>query len=134
MNSTKHYCPECDQLLINNSPWCNLCQRKHFEENFDNWSSGDKDIDDFIKYTQINAQEYDQYLEWIPFSEFTNVIREARTLFSANWKKGPNDTWDSIEKKYVSERGFIKVALTSIEKISTIFLKEVKKNFCFIFE
>jgi len=135
MSSTRHYCPECDQRLRDNSWWCNPCQRRHFEENFDNWSTGDKDIDDFLKHTQINAQECDQYLEWIPFSAFINVnkseISEVGTLFSANWIRGPSDTWDPVESEYVAKRSLLKVALISLGSSTLLFLKEV--NFFLIF-
>ncbi|CAG8795919.1 28872_t:CDS:1, partial [Dentiscutata erythropus] len=88
-NSKHYYCPECDQQLNDNSRWCKSCQQRHFEENFDNWTSGDNDIDEFIKETQMKADDADQYLEWIPFSAFINVtksdISEAGSLFTANW-------------------------------------------------
>ena len=129
MNSTKHYCPECDQRLKNDSRWCNSCQKGHFKENFDNWTTGNKDIDDFIKYTQINAQECNEYLEWIPYSELINeqeqIFSEVGRLFSANWERGPKNTWDPIEGEFVAKRRLIKVALTYFECSPALFLKEV---------
>ncbi|CAG8466862.1 3578_t:CDS:2 [Funneliformis mosseae] len=131
--SSRHYCPECDQRLGDHTWWCESCQRRHFVENFDNWSTGDKSIDDFIKQTQMNAKECDQYLEWIPFSAFINVnkseISEVGTLFTANWIKGPNDTWDPVEGEYVARRGLLKVALTSLGGSPSLFLKELKMHY-----
>ena len=127
--SSRHYCPECDQRLRDNSWWCKSCQQRHFKENFDNWTTSNKDIDEFIKQTQMNAEECDQYLEWVPFSAFINVnkseISEVGTLFSANWIKGPNDTWDPVEGEYVAKRSLLKVALTSLGSSPLLFLKEV---------
>lgn len=134
--SSRHYCPECDQRLGDNTWWCKSCQQRHFKENFDNWTTGDKYIDDFIKQTQVEAEECDQYLEWIPFSAFINVnkseISEVGTLFSANWIKGPSDTWDPVEGEYVSKRSLLKVALTSLGSSPSLFLKEVIFK-CFFF-
>ncbi|CAG8440917.1 7756_t:CDS:2 [Scutellospora calospora] len=114
-NSSRHYCPECDQQLNDNSWWCKPCQQRHFEENFDNWTSGDKDIDDFIKETQLKAEEADQYLEWIPFSAFINVnksdISEAGSLFTANWVRGPTDTWDPNEGELTAKRSLLKLKI-----------------------
>ncbi|UZO27462.1 uncharacterized protein OCT59_019656 [Rhizophagus irregularis] len=131
--SSRHYCPECDQRLGDNTWWCKSCQQRHFKENFDNWTTGDKYIDDFIKQTQVEAEECDQYLEWIPFSAFINVnkseISEVGTLFSANWIKGPSDTWDPVEGEYVSKRSLLKVALTSLGSSPSLFLKELKIHY-----
>ncbi|CAG8433181.1 9582_t:CDS:2 [Diversispora eburnea] len=114
---SKHYCPECDQRLADNSWWCKPCQRRNFEENFDNWTSGDKQIDDFIKKTQMEAEECDQYIEWISFDDFINVVKadhsEAGILFAANWSRGPLDIWDPVEGQYVAKRNLVKVGLQS---------------------
>src|SRR4051794_20400726 len=104
----RHYCPECDQRLGDNTWWCKPCQQRHFEENFDNWTTGFKDIDDFVKETQMAANEYTEYLEWIPFQSFINVIKydnaEVGTVFSANWSIGPTEVWDPAECQYVAKR------------------------------
>ncbi|GES91380.1 kinase-like domain-containing protein [Rhizophagus clarus] len=131
--SSRHYCPECDQRLGDNTWWCKSCQQRHFKENFDNWTTGDEDIDDFIRITQMNAEECDQYLEWIPFSAFINVnkseISEVGTLFSANWIKGPTDVWDPVEGEYAAKRSLLKVALTSLGSSPSLFLKELKIHY-----
>ncbi|CAG8485745.1 15194_t:CDS:2 [Acaulospora colombiana] len=133
MSNQKHYCPECDQRLTDNSWWCKSCQQRHFKENFDNWTTGDKNIDEFIRQTQMEAEECNQYLEWIPFSAFINVnkseISEVGTLFTANWAKGPADTWDHAEGQFVTKRGFLKVGLTSLGDSASLFLKELKIHF-----
>ncbi|CAG8746796.1 23667_t:CDS:2 [Gigaspora margarita] len=70
-----------------------------FKENFCNWTNGNGKIDDFIKDTQKNAQE----------SEFGE-------LYTANWKDGPKNTWDSKEKKFLPKSHLLKVALVCIGK------------------
>ncbi|CAI2163576.1 8938_t:CDS:2 [Funneliformis geosporum] len=59
---------------------------------------------------------------------FINVnkseLSEVGTLFTANWIKGPNDTWDPVEGEYVARRGLLKVALTSLGGSPSLFLKE----------
>ncbi|KAF0531894.1 serine/threonine protein kinase [Gigaspora margarita] len=132
-NSKHYYCPECDQQLNDNSRWCISCQQRHFEENFDNWTTGDKDIDEFIKETQLKADDADQYLEWIPFSAFINVtksdISEAGSLFTANWVRGPADTWDPNEGELIAKRNLVKVALLFIGNSPKLFLKELKIHY-----
>ncbi|RHZ80298.1 hypothetical protein Glove_137g28 [Diversispora epigaea] len=123
------YCPECNQYLDFNY-WCQPCQTQQFQENFDNWSSGFKEIDDFIRSTQINANDCTEYLEWLPFDSFIGINKydssEVGTVYTANWKKGPTDTWDGVEKKYVAKRELVKVALISVGKTPAAFLKELK--------
>ncbi|RHZ72512.1 hypothetical protein Glove_242g109 [Diversispora epigaea] len=130
---SKHYCPECEQRLADNSWWCKPCQRRNFEENFDNWTSGDKHINDFIKKTQMEAEECDQYIEWISFDDFINVVKadhsEVGILFTANWSKGPLDIWDPVEGQYVAKRNLVKVGLQSLGKKPDLFLKELKLHY-----
>ncbi|CAG8665769.1 10159_t:CDS:1, partial [Funneliformis caledonium] len=35
--------------------WCKVCENNSFRENFNNWTSGNLNIDNFIKHTQLNA-------------------------------------------------------------------------------
>ena len=124
----KNYCPECDQCL-NTEFWCKPCQSTQFKENFDNWTTGDKEIDYFIRETQLNANDCTEYLEWIPFKAFIGVNKyeksEVGTVYTANWMKGPRNCWDFNEKKYVEKKDLIKVALHSLGNNPIIFLKEV---------
>jgi hypothetical protein len=124
-----NYCTECDRCL-NTSYWCKSCQSTQFEENFDNWTTGDKGIDYFIKETQLNANSCTEYLEWIPFNSFIGVskydVAEVGTVYTANWKRGPRDCWDDNEKNYVEKKELIKVALLSLGNSPSLFLKEVR--------
>ncbi|GBB97414.1 hypothetical protein RclHR1_02990015 [Rhizophagus clarus] len=128
----KIYCSECDQCL-NTSYYCKPCQSKQFEENFDNWTTGDNGIDCFIRGTQLNACDCTEYLEWIPFNSFIGVskydVSEVGTVYTANWKKGPRDCWDENENKYVEKKELIKVALHSLGNTPSIFLKELKRHY-----
>ena len=55
-------CGECNEpgTGIN---WCKPCNAKRFTENFKNWTSRNKDIDEFIQQSQLNAVYYTKYLE-----------------------------------------------------------------------
>ncbi|CAB4414673.1 unnamed protein product [Rhizophagus irregularis] len=129
----KNYCPECQQCLGTSLYWCKPCQSTQFEENFDNWTTGDRGIDYFIRETQLNATDCTEYLEWIPFNSFIGVskydVSEVGTVYTANWKKGPRDCWDENEKIYVEKKELIKVALHSLGNTPSLFLKELKRHY-----
>lgn len=129
----KIYCPECDNLLGIKKYWCKRCQSSQFKENFDNWTAGDKGIDEFIKKTQVEANDSTEYLDWIPFNSFIGVSKyeksEVGTVYTANWKEGPKDCWDENDKKYLPKRELIKVALLSLGNSPMIFLKELKRHY-----
>ncbi|UZO00032.1 uncharacterized protein OCT59_001286 [Rhizophagus irregularis] len=38
--------------------WCQPCNAKRFKDNFKNWTSGNKDNDEFIQQSQLNAVHY----------------------------------------------------------------------------
>src|SRR5947207_7549509 len=65
-------CGECNEPGTGQY-WCNSCNSKRFKENFKNWTSGNKNIDEFIQHSQLNALCNINCLEWIPFEKFQNV-------------------------------------------------------------
>ena len=113
--------------------WCKPCNAKRFKENFKNWTSGNKDIDELIQYSQLNATYYGNCLEWIPFENFQNVTYITKggfgKIYSANWPEGCIEYWD-IENQEWNRIEDTKVALKSLDNssdISTDFLNEVIK-------
>ncbi|PKC59294.1 hypothetical protein RhiirA1_469671, partial [Rhizophagus irregularis] len=70
-------------------------------ENFRNWTSGNPNIDELIRFTQLNANDNTDYLEWIEFDQFdlvenTNKRGAFSSIYSAIWMKGP--TWNLDEE------------------------------------
>ena len=114
--------------------WCQPCNAKRFKENFKNWTSGNKDIDEFIQQSQLNAVHFTKCLEWIPFEKFQNVSYITRggfgKVYSADWPEGNIYSWDIENKKW--NRFSRQVALKSLDNssddnISADFLNEVIK-------
>ena len=126
-------CGECNEPGTGQS-WCQPCNAKRFEENFKNWTSGNKDIDELIQYSQLNAVYYLKYLEWIPFENFKDTITYIAKggfgkIHSAEWSEGYIVYWD-IENQKWKRVNNIEVALKSLDDsscISTEFLNKVIK-------
>src|SRR4051794_27612271 len=74
------------------------CNAKRFQQDFPNWTSGNKYIDSFIQETQLNAQNCSEILEWIPCDRLRNINYLARggfsTVYVAIWLDGPINEWD----------------------------------------
>lgn len=124
-------CTLCNREWIS-SRWCSGCYSDHFESEFENWTSGNTDIDDFIRESQTTAEFPEQILEWIPESHFTELTKIGQggygTVFKGYWEKGRIYKRDFIANKW--ERGKpMWVALKSIEEDEegsiSAFLKEV---------
>ncbi|CAG8621833.1 5612_t:CDS:2 [Paraglomus brasilianum] len=98
--------------------WCKLCESKDFCNNFSNWTSGNKAIDRIIQYTQLNANDVDEYLEWIPFHRLADFAKMGEgkysTLVSATWLDGPRQFWHSENEEY-QRIGPTKVALRVLD-------------------
>src|SRR4051812_40082365 len=62
-------CKKCKQPK-NNDYWCRICV---FQQNFQNWTSGNHDIDEFIQKAQLKARNLGEVLEWIEYDRFENV-------------------------------------------------------------
>jgi len=112
--------------------WCQLCNAKRFQQNFKNWTSGNRDIDEFIQQTQLKAKRWREVIEWIEYDRFENIEYLAKggfgTVHKATWKDGRILDWDSENNQWERD-GSIKVALKCLhnsQDITTEFLKEVR--------
>ena len=123
-------CNECKQPNIYYG-WCRMCNGKHFQRNFKNWTSGNDNVDEFIQKTQLKAKNEYEVLEWIEHDRFENIEYLAKggfgTVFKAIWKDGP---LDSVSKnKQLKREGKTEVALKCLhnsQDIKAEFLKEVR--------
>ncbi|RHZ48177.1 hypothetical protein Glove_557g4 [Diversispora epigaea] len=63
-------CPECNQGW--NGWWCKPCNSKHFQNDFNNWTSGNDKIGKFIQDedAQLNANYPNYVIEWILYDRF----------------------------------------------------------------
>jgi hypothetical protein len=90
-NQTFGLCPECNRPNTFKN-WCKECNSKKFKQNFDNWTSGNKQIDKFIQESQLNARIWSELLEWVPYDRLRNIKYLAQggfsTIYRAIWLDG----------------------------------------------
>jgi hypothetical protein len=134
LNITNHEnCSYCDKPFTEEL-WCKECDpfRK-----IEGWSSGNPDIDKFIKDTIYDARScrgrYATFLEWVPFDRFEDVNQIGEggfaKVYSATWLNGPSifrkqddESWKKDDLKS------IKVALKRLngsQNMSAEYLNEV---------
>ncbi|CAB4414716.1 unnamed protein product [Rhizophagus irregularis] len=127
-------CGECNEPGTGKN-WCQPCNAKRFKDNFKNWTSGNKDIDEFIQQSQLNAVYYKKCLEWIPFEKFQDITYIAEggfgKIYSARWPEGYIENWDIKNQKWYRYKYYDKYALKSLNNSSNIssdFLNEIKSH------
>jgi hypothetical protein len=106
------------------------CKAKHFQQNFESWTSGNDDIDKFIRKTQLLAHyDVSKLLEWIPYSRFRNVKYIAKSDFGevsrANWIDGCIDKYEDQYLKRKDQN--MSVALKSLNNPKNISLKSIEE-------
>ncbi|RHZ75583.1 hypothetical protein Glove_212g209 [Diversispora epigaea] len=112
-------CPECNQKY---NRWCTPCNSKHFQNDFNKWTSGNEKIDKFIQDAQLSANDYSNVIEWIPYDRFKDVKQIGKggfgTIHYARWIDGEIDKWD-IEnqqwKRYHRDEEVGEVALKKFD-------------------
>ena len=128
------YCQDCKRQLAAVS-WCDNCDIAHLKENFCNWTSDCSIIDEFIRYTQLNAKENMDYLEWIDFDQFelvkfTNKQGAFSSIYSAVWMEGP--MWNLDEKADLWTRNgptdVILKRLDNSQNMNQEFINQVSMN------
>ena len=124
-------CEECNQENTYYY-WCFACNAKHFQQNFEKWSSGNVDIDKFIQDTQLSANDSYEAIEWIPYDRFYDIEYIAKggfgKVYRANWIDGYIWNWDNKNQNLLRHRSNILVALKSLNNSKNVtleFLNEV---------
>ncbi|GBB89029.1 hypothetical protein RclHR1_01570001 [Rhizophagus clarus] len=119
------------------APWCKEYVPRCIIEG---WTSGNNDIDDFIKETIYDARSYSDYvslfLEWVPFDRFKDIKKICEggfaKVYSATWIDGKSEYFrqdDGSWKK--SEPKPMEVALKKLnesQNISADYLNELKTH------
>jgi hypothetical protein len=84
--------------------WCQNCNSKRFQQNFNKWTSGNKFIDKFIQSAQLKARTSWEVMEWIPYNHLRNIKYLAQGGFSiiykAIWLDGEVDYWNNEEQQW----------------------------------
>ena len=81
---------------------------QRFQQNFQNWTSGNNNIDEFIQKTQLKARNMDEVIEWVEYEGFENVEYLAKggfgTTYKAIWKDGFIAYWDSENNQWSRDK------------------------------
>ncbi|GES90732.1 kinase-like domain-containing protein [Rhizophagus clarus] len=124
-------CKECHQVN-KNSIGCVSCIIGHFKDDFDKWTSGNKDIDKLIQDEQLSFNSYSELLEWIPYNKLKKINYIAKggfaSVYSATWTDGQIKRWNPLSKNW-ERNGETKIALKVLnnsENISEDFLNEIE--------
>ncbi|EXX74381.1 Rad53p [Rhizophagus irregularis DAOM 197198w] len=118
----ENYCNICGEEYSNKQyEWCNPCQINYLKANFENWTSGSKQIDDYIQEKQLQIYNlWEMIFEWIPYNQFNNIKEMGYDSATVTWKDGPL-YYNFIERKWMRKSG----------KKVTIKYLNVEKNFMY---
>ena len=126
-------CEKCKQPK-NTYKWCRVCA---FQQNFQNWTSGNHIVDKFIQKIQLKAKWQRESLQWIEYDRFENVEYLAKggfgTTFKAIWKDGSIYEWDSENNQWIRQKTYmdhsnfpvVLKCLHNSQNITADFLNEV---------
>ena len=124
-------CGECSQPNTGDSPWCQSCNSKHFQQDFNKWTSGNKEIDEFIQNFQLNATCCEEVLELIPYEKFRDIEYLAKggfgTVHKAKWIDGYIYYWDINQTKWFryGDEDIVLKCLNDSQNLTTDVLQEV---------
>ncbi|RHZ59704.1 hypothetical protein Glove_362g32 [Diversispora epigaea] len=94
--------------------YCEFCIRKHLENNFGNWTSGNNEIDKLIQECQQKTVAPHKVIEWIEYDQIEDVKHLTKggnaTIYTAIWKDGYYVKWNS-ERQILERFGIQKIAL-----------------------
>ncbi|EXX61048.1 Ypk2p [Rhizophagus irregularis DAOM 197198w] len=124
-------CEECNQIMTDFN-WCYTCNVERFRKNFNNWTSGNRDIDKFIQETQLSAKQHFNILEWISYESFRDIKYIAKggfgKVYRAKWKDGYIFMWDNKIQNWGRLQPNMFVALKSLnnsKNVTSAFISEI---------
>ena len=110
--------------------WCEECDPFRIVEG---WTSGNPDIDKFIKDTMYKPKYGCSFLEWVPFDRFTDIKKVGEggfaKVYSATWIDGKlkyekiDGNW---EKKEPKPKKIALKRLNGSQNMSDKYLNEVR--------
>ncbi|RIA90863.1 kinase-like domain-containing protein [Glomus cerebriforme] len=113
----------CKSCGLKSTDWCHKCEAKKFQENFPNWTSGNNDLDELIRNSQLNATKYNKYFEWINYNQFKNkrcIIQGSYCkIYIATWSDGIREKWDEESQQW-ERTGPVQIILRELKSESTI--------------
>ena len=132
-NDNCYNCSNCNKQFAEEL-WCKECDPYGIIEG---WTSGNPDIDKFIKDTiyEINAEKFGIPLEWVPFDKFTNIKQIGEggfaKVYTATWIDGVSCFQEQNDDGSWKKRGPkpMEVALKRLngsQNMSAEFLYEVQ--------
>ncbi|GES81542.1 kinase-like domain-containing protein [Rhizophagus clarus] len=96
-------CFDCNRSNTSDG-WCQYCNSRRFQQDFNKWTSGNEFIDKFIQDTQLKARDSKEVMEWIPYNYFRNIQYLAQGGFSIVYKaillNGRIYKWGNEEKQW----------------------------------
>src|SRR6266498_4476301 len=99
-------CFGCNRLNTGYS-WCQNCNSKRFQCNFDKLTSENKYIDKFIQEAQLKARNNFEVIEWIPYNNLRNIKYLTKggfsTIYKAIWLDGYIIRWDNEDQTWCRE-------------------------------
>ncbi|CAG8578589.1 9817_t:CDS:10, partial [Acaulospora morrowiae] len=111
-------CTQCKRYNTSKA-WCQSCDPFKTTQG---WTSGNNDIDVFIKEAQLKSTEYENVIEWIPFNRLSN-LRRTGVKFQALWLDGIRKIENNTQSRTLSYSVEIQ-KLNNLQIDTSNFIKE----------
>ncbi|CAG8553981.1 1787_t:CDS:2, partial [Acaulospora morrowiae] len=90
-------CTHCERYKTSIA-WCQSCDPFKTTQG---WTSGNNDIDVFIKEAQLTSTNYEDVIEWIPFNRLSN-LQKIGLNFQALWLDGIRNIKNNTRTRLLS--------------------------------
>jgi hypothetical protein len=108
---------------------CNyICYSIDFQQNFDNWTSGNNEIDKFIQDIQLSSHDdLENILEWISYDKFYDIEYIADDKYQANWIEGNIIDWDNNNQNWKRQNQNMIIVLKKLNNLKNVKLEFMNK-------
>ncbi|EXX58854.1 polo kinase CDC5 [Rhizophagus irregularis DAOM 197198w] len=100
--------------------YCEYCIRNYLRTKFNDWTSGNVDIDNLIQQCQLESIGPNKIIEWVPYNKLLSIEYLTKggfsEIYSAYWEDGHYNEWNS-EKRQLERYGKEKVVVKRLENV-----------------
>jgi hypothetical protein len=101
---------------------------KHFELNYGKLSSGNNEIDDFLRNNYCKSTRLEEIIEWTPHDRLKNIThivdKKSSEVHTISWLNGYIYNWNK-DKLTWNRKNKLKVTLIYFEKLNDLCYNKV---------
>ncbi|CAB5383394.1 unnamed protein product [Rhizophagus irregularis] len=119
-------CDDCEKTYFP-CGWCSRCEGNYYITRFDQWTTGNSELDELIRESQKFSNAPSDIIVYIPFENIVSISAITDKVTKIIWPEGPRHRWDTRNEVWVGTGPYDSVMkrLTNKNKLCADFIRQI---------